>query len=43
MEAEERIDECGFSSAIGTEQADGMALHGPREPIQHGTISKPNL
>jgi hypothetical protein len=40
MEAEQSIDQRGFTSAIGPEQAYGLALQLSREAIQNGPATQ---
>src|SRR5580658_7436475 len=43
MKPEQSVDQCGFSRAVGTEQADDVALQRSRESVQHGAIPQPDL
>jgi hypothetical protein len=43
MKSQQRIDQRGFSGAVGTEQADGVPLQLSCEPIEHGAASQPDL
>jgi len=40
METKQRIDERGFSSAVGSEQPDGAALQNSGEPMQYRSATE---
>jgi len=40
METKQRIDERGFSSAVGSEQPDGAAVQNAGEPMQYRSATE---